>query len=194
MLYWLNLILSSNQGVALFRQKQIFRSNRHKNFQKQNNEDSFFELLSAWLHFINKNFPILASTEMFLDRPVFLNPQTKLDFGSDKPFFYRIPPRNIFRKSYHSYRYLQIFSTRFNLSMTFEKKLCFPTAIFKRIYKLIMEIDWKQFLRTEISQKSLLKSFYYNNKSIMKVKDFQRLSNKKISLSFSLIVQNTANL
>ena len=78
--------------------------------------------------------------------------------------------------------------------MTFEKKLCFPTAIFKRIYKLIMEIDWKQFLRTEISQKSLLKSFYYNNKSIMKVKDFQRLSNKKISLSFSLIVQNTANL
>ena len=99
MLYWLNLILSSNQGVALFRQKQILKSNRHKNLQKQNNEDSFFELLNAWLHFTYKNFPIPASTETFLDRPIFLNPQAKLDYCSDKPFSYRIPPRNIFRKS-----------------------------------------------------------------------------------------------
>ena len=78
--------------------------------------------------------------------------------------------------------------------MTFDKKLCFPTAAFKRIYKLIMEFDWEPFLRTEISQKTLLKIFYYNNKSIMKVKGFQKLSDKRITSSFSLIVLNTANL
>ena len=31
MLYHLILILNSNQGLAIFRQKQILRSNRHKN-------------------------------------------------------------------------------------------------------------------------------------------------------------------
>ena len=42
-LYWLNieLILNSNQGLALFRQKQILRYNWHRNLQKQNNEDFF---------------------------------------------------------------------------------------------------------------------------------------------------------
>ena len=57
MLYPLNLILDSNQGLALFRQKQIFRSNRHRNLQKQNNEDFFIQLRNAWLHFTNSNFP-----------------------------------------------------------------------------------------------------------------------------------------
>ena len=59
MLYWLNidLILNSNQGLALFRQKQILRYNRHKNLQKQNNEDFFIQLLNAWLHFTNNKFP-----------------------------------------------------------------------------------------------------------------------------------------
>ena len=47
MLYRLNLILNSNQGLALFRQKQILRSNRHKNLQKQNNEDLFIQLLNS---------------------------------------------------------------------------------------------------------------------------------------------------
>ena len=40
-LYSSNFFLNSNQGLALFRQKQIFRPNRHKNLQKQNNEDFF---------------------------------------------------------------------------------------------------------------------------------------------------------
>ena len=47
MLYRLNLILNSNQWLALFRQKQILRSSRHKNVQKQNNEDFFSQLLNA---------------------------------------------------------------------------------------------------------------------------------------------------
>ena len=35
MLYWLNLILNFKLGLVLFRQIQIIRSTRHKNFQKQ---------------------------------------------------------------------------------------------------------------------------------------------------------------
>ena len=64
--------------------------------------------------------------------------------------------------------------------MTFDEKLGFPTANHKLIYKLIMDLDWKHLLRTETSQKSLLKTLYYNNKGTRKVKDFQKLSNKKI--------------
>ena len=60
-LYQLDLILSFNQGLFLFRQKQIFRSNRHKNLQKQNNEDFFSQLLIVWLYFTNNNLPTLMS-------------------------------------------------------------------------------------------------------------------------------------
>ena len=38
MLYWLNLIFNPNQGLALFRQTQIFRSTRHKNLRKLNSD------------------------------------------------------------------------------------------------------------------------------------------------------------
>ena len=40
--------------------------------------------------------------------------------------------------------------------------------------------DWKHLLRTETSQKPLLKPFSYNNKDNRKVNDFQELSNKEI--------------
>ena len=43
--------------------------------------------------------------------------------------------------------------------------------------------DWKHLLRTETSQKSLLKIFCYNNNVTRKVKYFQKLSNKEIYLS-----------
>ena len=35
--------------------------------------------------------------------------------------------------------------------------------------------DWKYLLRTATSQKSLLRSFYYNNEDTKKVKEFQTL-------------------
>ena len=38
LLYWLKLKNNSKQGLYLFRQKQILRSSRQKNLQKQNNE------------------------------------------------------------------------------------------------------------------------------------------------------------
>ena len=41
----------------------------------------------------------------------------------------------------------------------------------------------KHLLRTETSQKSLLKTFYYNNNGTRKLKDFQKLSNKEIYLT-----------
>ena len=40
--------------------------------------------------------------------------------------------------------------------------------------------DWKRLIRTETSQKFLLRMFCYNTKVARKVKDFQKLSNKEI--------------
>ena len=56
MLYRLKLILNSDQGRTLFRQKWILRSTSHINLQKQNNEDFFIQLLYVWLHLTNKKF------------------------------------------------------------------------------------------------------------------------------------------
>ena len=84
MLYRLKLILNSDQGLALFRQKQIFRSTSPKNLQKQN-EDFFVQLLYAWLYINNNDFPAPTSIEEILDQPIFSNPHTRLDFSSDNP-------------------------------------------------------------------------------------------------------------
>ena len=72
--------------------------------------------------------------------------------------------------------------------MTFDEKLGFPTGNHKMIYKFIKDLikkdfigmDWKHLVRTKTSQKSLLKTFYYNNKGPRKVKHFQKLSNNEI--------------
>ena len=93
MLYRLNLILKSNPGLALSRQKQILRSKRNKNLQKQSNEDLFIQILNAWLHFANSDFPTPTSIEEVLDQPTFLKSHTKLHFSSDNSYFYCIPPR-----------------------------------------------------------------------------------------------------
>ena len=77
MQYQSNLILNYNQGLALFRQKQILRSTNHKNLQEQSHEDFFIQLLNAWLHFTNNNFTALTSVEEILDQPIFLNLQFK---------------------------------------------------------------------------------------------------------------------
>ena len=97
MLYRLSidLILNFNQDLALFRQKQILRYNRHKNLQKQNNEDFFIQLLNAWLHFTNNKFPASMPIAESLDQPIHLNPNTKLDFNPDNSCFYCIAPKNI---------------------------------------------------------------------------------------------------
>ena len=56
MLHQLKLILNSDQGPPLFRQKQILRSTSHKNLQKQGNEDFFIQILYAGLHLTNYSF------------------------------------------------------------------------------------------------------------------------------------------
>ena len=62
MLYRLNLISNSNQGPALYRQKQIVRSNRHENLKKQNNKDFFIRLRNAWqTHIPNWTFIITGN-------------------------------------------------------------------------------------------------------------------------------------
>ena len=119
-----------------------------------------------------------------------------MEMSSDNPYFYCIPPRNISGKFTIIRDLCRFLQPGLISSTTFDEKLGFPTANHKRIYKLIMDLtpnDWKHLLRTEFSQKSLLKAFYYNNKDTRKVKDFQTLSNKNTS-PFNLTVLNTANL
>ena len=154
--------------------------------QKQNNEDFFIQLLNAWLHFTNKNFPTLTSIEEILDQPMFLNPHTKLDFSSDNPHFYCIPSRNISDKFIIIRDVSRFLQPGLISSTTFDNKLGFPTANHRRTCKLIMDVilnNCKHLLRTETSQKSLLKTFYYNNNGTRKLKDFQKLSNKEIYLT-----------
>ena len=70
-LYQLDLELNPNQGLALFRKTQMLRPIRHKNLQKQNNEDFFIQLFNTWLHFTNNKFPTSKHTEEILDQPIF---------------------------------------------------------------------------------------------------------------------------
>ena len=125
--------------------RQIVRSNRRKNLQKQNNEDFFLKLL----HFANNNFPAPTCTEQILDQPIFLSPHTKLNFSSDNPYFYCISPINVsynFTIIRNLCRFLQpglISSTKFDQK---------PTANYKKTYKLIMDLisnDWKHLNITE---------------------------------------------
>ena len=177
----LNLILNSNEGLTLFRQKQILRSNTHENLQKQNNEYFFIQLLNAWLHFTSLT-SLPTSTEELLDQLI-SSPHTKMDFTSDNPYFYCIRPGNISNKFTIIRDLCRFLPPDLISSMTFYDKLGFPTANHKKIYELIMDSthsDWKHLPGTKTSQKSLIKSFYYNNKGTSKVKDFQKLSNKVI--------------
>ena len=52
--FWLKLIMNSDQGLAFSRQKQILTALLVK---KKNNEDFFIQLLYAWLHLTNDNIP-----------------------------------------------------------------------------------------------------------------------------------------
>ena len=162
MVYWLNLILKSNQGLALVRQKQILRSNRYEILGIQNNEDFSIQLLNAWLHFTNNNFPIAPSIEEILDHPIFLNPHTKLEFSSDKAYFYCIPPRNISDKFTIIKDLCRFLQPGLISSTTFDEEQGFLTTNYERIYKLIKDLilnDWKHLLRTETSQKIPFKNF-----------------------------------
>ena len=64
-----------------------------------------------------------------------------------------------------------------------------------KIFKLIMgsiSNDWKHLLRTETSQKSLLKIFCYNNKVTWKVKDSQKLSKRNfLHPSIKIVLNST---
>ena len=66
----LKLILNSDHGLALLKQKQILTGLLlTKNLQKS--EDFFIQLLYAWLHLTNNNFPAFISIKKFLTNPYF---------------------------------------------------------------------------------------------------------------------------
>ena len=183
MLYHLNLILNSNQGLALFRQNQILRLIRHKNLQNHNSEDFFLQFLNAWLLFTNNNFPTPTSIEEILDQPLFLNPHTKMDLNSANPYFFSIPPKNIIDKFTIIRDICRFLQPGFISSRSFEEKLNLPNANSNQIYRSIVELiakNWIQLLKNKTSQESLLKVFFFNNRGSRKVKNFLKLSNKDI--------------
>ena len=182
-LYRLNLILNSNQGLASFRQNQILRSIRHKNLQNYNNEDFFLQLLKASLIFTKNNFPSPRSIEEILDQPLFLNPHTKINHSSDNPYFFSAPPKYIEDKFIIIRDICRFLQPGFMSSNSFKEKLNRPKKDSNKIYRSIIELipnNWIQILKNKTSQESLLKVFHFNDRGIRKIKNFQKVSNKDI--------------
>ena len=75
----LKLILNSDQGLALFRQKQILTGLLVTKITKKM-KISLFSYASAWLHLTNNNFLAFISIEEILDQPIFLKPHTRMYF------------------------------------------------------------------------------------------------------------------
>ena len=137
--------MNSNHGLALFRHNQILRPIVHRNLPKYNNEDFFIQLLNARLHLTNNDFPTPTSSEEIFDQPLFLNSHTKLDFNSNNPYFYRIPPNNISDKFNTLRDIYTILQPGFVSPRSFKEKLNFPTANYNNIYKFITQLipgDW----------------------------------------------------
>ena len=150
-------------NFEFFSMTSPLQSNRDKNLQKSNNENFFIQFLNGWLHFVINKFPIPTSIEIFLEQSTFLNLHTKVDFISDNMYFFCIPPSNTsdkFTINRDLFTFLQLGLVS---CKTIDEKPSFHTTNHKRIFKLIMDLipsDWKHLLRTEIFQKSLLKTFY----------------------------------
>ena len=66
----LKLILNSDHGLALLKQKQIL-TGLIVTKKLQKSEDFFIQLLYAWLHLTNNNFPAFISIKKFLTNPYF---------------------------------------------------------------------------------------------------------------------------
>ena len=88
----LKLILNSDHGLALLKQKQIL-TGLIVTEKLQKSEDFFIQLLYAWLHLTNNNFPAFISIEEIFDLPISLNPHTRIDF--------KHPTQEYFRQIYH---------------------------------------------------------------------------------------------
>ena len=120
-----------------------------------------------------------------------------MDFSSDNPYFYFIPPKNIsdkFTTIRDTCRFLQL---GFVSSMSFEEKLSLPNANYNRIYKSIVELipnDWIQLFKTKTSQQSLLKVFNLTTEAQKKLKIFKNFQIKKSTSLFNLITRIIINL
>ena len=86
----LKLILNSDEDLAFFRQKQIVTGLLFTNIYKTS-EDFFIQLLYSWLHLTNSNFPAFISIEEILDRLIFLNPHTRMDFKHPTHKYFKFP-------------------------------------------------------------------------------------------------------
>ena len=142
MMYWLNLILKSDQG-SVVRQRQILRFTRYKNLQKQSNNDFLTQLVNPCLHFTKTKFTVPMHIEEILKQPIIFNPRTKLSFSSNNPYFYSMRPKKYYRQRQicHNQRLLWIY---------LQPGLILPTQGLKR-NSVVIPNDWKSKFRTETS-------------------------------------------
>ena len=68
---------------------EFWSRHSNKNLRRQNNEDFFIQLLYAWLHLTNNNLPAPSSIEEILDKTIFLNLPTRLDFKHTAQEYFR---------------------------------------------------------------------------------------------------------
>ena len=147
------------------------------------------QMLNAWLHFTNNTFPPPTSIEEILDQPLFLNPHT-INYPTIQiiHIFIVYHPK-IFLTSFALFADCR-FADFSNLDLLplqlLEKKLNLPNVNHNKIYKSIIDLilnNWLHALKTETSQQSLFKVFYFNYKGTKMVKNLQKLSNKEIYFS-----------
>ena len=157
MLCRLNLILNCNQGLALFKQKQILWSTSHKHLQKQNNKDFFIQLFNAWLRLTNNNLP--APPHHVCKRNSWPTHIFKFAVQSDNLFSIASHPGKfqtnllLFIRDLCACRCLQ---SSLITSTTFGEKLDFSTANHEKVYKFIMDLipnDWK-YLKLKLLKKT----------------------------------------
>lgn len=80
--------------------------------------------------------------------------------------------------------------------MRIEEKLNHTHLNPERSNTFVMDLipnDPKHVIKNETSQRSLFKTFYFNNKDTNKTEDFQNLFNKEISSLANSIASNASN-
>ena len=190
----MNLELDSNQSIALFRQNKILRSTRYKTLRKHSSEDTLSIALNAYIFCISQITNFLPSIiEQIRDQLIFLNSLTRLKFSSDNHYFYNTPPKIIANKFPIIIHLCRFFQPGFISYMRIEEKLNHTHLNPERSNTFVMDLipnDPKHVIKNETSQRSLFKTFCFNNKDTNKTEDFQNLFNKEISSLANPIASN----
>ena len=157
MLCRLNLILNCNQGLALFKQKQILWSTSQKHLQKQISLRFLYSIIQCLATF--NQWQLACPHHHVCKRNPWPTHIFKFAVQSDNLFSIASHPGKfqtnllLFIRDLCACRCLQ---SSVITSTTFGEKLDFSTANHKKVYKFIMDLipnDWK-YLKLKLLQKN----------------------------------------